>query len=815
MNLFQLMRNWAGYTSIELDDKQPIDFFDKANQELIELKSELEKSQSEFDDLSSMHEIRIMACDKLIEKGESETGEYNKKVISERLSRITENFFKKAQELNDKIVAKENEVIAIESEIITKAIQLTALLSENEQKVIQDQMGVWQETGLIKGKSVDNQTKAIVTILDEIVKSEEYIEKGFFEGIRGGKVIGHTKTGKPIYESHNSSSHKKFTHAEHMDAAVLHDKHVADATKSNDPKKMMHHMSQSVGHREAAAKAHYMENYASTEHKEKMGMRKSEESEDFFEKAKSFEGHYANVILRRGNKILFLKRGNDKVLAPGQWCLPGGHIDAGESIQQAAARELKEEANIDCDADCLNISSKAKCENGKWAFYLNSWNSSGDVALLDGESQNAAWMTQEEWMDADLFFDLKDHLIAMEFPEFDVDKIPTISKAEDFFFELEKAGHAAAIGEIRTWGGIKYKKVAAGKWVPSKKERLAVADVTAHAENTSGGQLKKVSQLHPDNHIRDAAKREIERRKADKEKKKDSLLAKKPDAVATPPDEPAKVTKKKKPEAFKYSPSEGLSSEHSKVEKTFGKKLAKNYEKSRSSYEKEFGHVLNTDNARELSDDYKKNKSELSAAVHEPASAFVKKMYEDKLAEKTPKGKKNLVYFTAGGTGAGKTTGLQGNEKTFHDKAHIVFDTNMNTMQSSSKKIDQALSSGKKVRINYVFRDPVDAFENGAVPRSLRIGRTVPIESHIETHLGSLSTIQGLQEKYKGNKNVKIVVTDNSRGLGNAKRVPVESVKKWNKNYTSSDLRTQLHDINDRLYKEGKISEGHHKGFKG
>lgn len=814
MNLFQIVRNWAGYTSVELDDKQPIDFFEEANKELISLKDELLKAQFEFDDKSSSFEIKMLACDKLIEKG-SDSGTYNKKAISEKLDRITENFFKKAQDLNTRIEVKNDEVIAIESEIITKAVTLTALLSEQERNVIQDQMTVWQETGLVKGEPVNSQTKAIVTVLDEIVKSDEYIEKGFFEGIRGGKVIGHTKSGKPIYDSHNNSSHKKFTHAEHMDAANIHDEHVSNATKSNDSKKMIHHASQAVGHREAAAKAHYMENYASDHHKEKMGLRKSEEDEGF-EKAHSFEGHYANVIVRKGNRILLLKRGEEKVLAPGQWCLPGGHIDKGESIQQAAARELKEEANLDCDPTYLSVSSKAKCDNGKWAFYLNGWNVAGDVALLDGESQNAAWMTQEEWMDADLFFDLKDHLIAMEFPEFDVDKIPTISKAEDFFFELEKAGKEAAIGEVRTWGGIKYKKVAAGKWVPSKKERLAVADITSHAENTSSGQLKKVSQLHPDNHIRDAAKREIERRKADKEKKKESALAaKKPEAVSAAPTEPEKVKKKKKPDAVKYSPSEGLSSEHSKVEKTFGKKLNKDYDKSRSSYEKEFGHVLNTDNARELSDDYKKNKSELSAAVHEPASAFVKKMYEDKLAEKTPKGKKNLVYFTAGGTGAGKTSGLQGKEKSFHDKAHIVFDTNMNTMQSSAKKIDQALSSGKKVRINYVFRDPIDAFENGAVPRSLRIGRTVPIEAHIDTHLGALSTIQGLQEKYKGNKNVKIVVTDNSRGMGNAKRVPIESVKKWDNKYTSSGLRTQLHDINDRLYKEGKISEGHHKGFKG
>jgi len=44
------------------------------------------------------------------------------------------------------------------------------------------------------------------------------------EGSRGGKVIGHTTSGKPIYEDHAHPAHADFTAADHHEAARLNDK---------------------------------------------------------------------------------------------------------------------------------------------------------------------------------------------------------------------------------------------------------------------------------------------------------------------------------------------------------------------------------------------------------------------------------------------------------------------------------------------------------------------------------------------------------------------------------------------------------------
>jgi ADP-ribose pyrophosphatase YjhB (NUDIX family) len=51
----------------------------------------------------------------------------------------------------------------------------------------------------------------------------------------------------------------------------------------------------------------------------------------------------AAVIIQDG-KVLLLKRARPP--GKGQWCLPGGFVDAGEVVEQAAAREVLEETGL-------------------------------------------------------------------------------------------------------------------------------------------------------------------------------------------------------------------------------------------------------------------------------------------------------------------------------------------------------------------------------------------------------------------------------------------------------------------------------------
>lgn len=190
----------------------------------------------------------------------------------------------------------------------------------------------------------------------------------------------------------------------------------------------------------------------------------------------------------------------------------------------------------------------------------------------------------------------------------------------------------------------------------------------------------------------------------------------------------------------------------------------------------EGGRILNTDLARELSPEYVADRSR-SAEVHEPASAFVKELYARKLTEDPPAGRDREVLFTAGGTGAGKSTGLKaiGGEN-----AGIIYDTNMNTLASSIQKIEQALDAEWPVTIIYTFRDPVEALTAGALPRAERMGRTVPLSAHVDTHVGARQVAAQLAERYKDDPRVVLRAIDNSRGKHNAVEVPLEKLPEVN-----------------------------------
>ena len=52
------------------------------------------------------------------------------------------------------------------------------------------------------------------------------------------------------------------------------------------------------------------------------------------------------VLLLDGERLLLIQRARPP--APGKWSIPGGKVELGESLEQAALRELREETGLHC-----------------------------------------------------------------------------------------------------------------------------------------------------------------------------------------------------------------------------------------------------------------------------------------------------------------------------------------------------------------------------------------------------------------------------------------------------------------------------------
>ncbi|TWD72507.1 ADP-ribose pyrophosphatase YjhB (NUDIX family) [Kribbella amoyensis] len=65
----------------------------------------------------------------------------------------------------------------------------------------------------------------------------------------------------------------------------------------------------------------------------------------------------AYVVLRRGDEVLMLLRANTGYM-DGYWAVPAGHVERGESVLEAARREVREEVGVEIDpADLVPLTA--------------------------------------------------------------------------------------------------------------------------------------------------------------------------------------------------------------------------------------------------------------------------------------------------------------------------------------------------------------------------------------------------------------------------------------------------------------------------
>jgi len=61
------------------------------------------------------------------------------------------------------------------------------------------------------------------------------------------------------------------------------------------------------------------------------------------------------VVEDKDKRTLLTLRSSKLRVFPNSWVLPGGHIDAGESLEEGVIRELREETGIDLEQNTSGV----------------------------------------------------------------------------------------------------------------------------------------------------------------------------------------------------------------------------------------------------------------------------------------------------------------------------------------------------------------------------------------------------------------------------------------------------------------------------
>jgi ADP-ribose pyrophosphatase YjhB (NUDIX family) len=108
----------------------------------------------------------------------------------------------------------------------------------------------------------------------------------------------------------------------------------------------------------------------------------------------------ASVLVYKDGKVLLIQRGKEPY--KGHWSLPGGSQETGETIEEAASRELEEETTLKAEAmDFVRLRDRiSKDEQGSVTFHyvlatFFTQSFSGTAKAMD-DADDIGWFTIEE-----------------------------------------------------------------------------------------------------------------------------------------------------------------------------------------------------------------------------------------------------------------------------------------------------------------------------------------------------------------------------------------------------------------------------------
>ena len=122
------------------------------------------------------------------------------------------------------------------------------------------------------------------------------------------------------------------------------------------------------------------------------------------------------IIITRDDKVLLINRKGPH--GHGTWCTPGGHLDFGETPEECAAREAKEEIGVDVvDTRFRALTNDVFEETGK--HYITIWmdgKSTGEPTIVaEREVSEIGWFAWDS-LPSPLFLPLENLVKENSYP---------------------------------------------------------------------------------------------------------------------------------------------------------------------------------------------------------------------------------------------------------------------------------------------------------------------------------------------------------------------------------------------------------------
>jgi len=108
------------------------------------------------------------------------------------------------------------------------------------------------------------------------------------------------------------------------------------------------------------------------------------------------------AIIERDGKLLLTKRAGGEF--KGSWCIPGGHIELGETPKQAIIREIKEEVGLIFTPEFFNYFPETFPERDWYAVVLIFHGPVTGEVETNEEVSEWKWVTLKEAVQYDLAF---------------------------------------------------------------------------------------------------------------------------------------------------------------------------------------------------------------------------------------------------------------------------------------------------------------------------------------------------------------------------------------------------------------------------